>query len=160
LSKKINLLNGGYALVDDADFNELSKYKWRDQGNGYVQTSYYINRKRIREYMHRKITGAKTSEVVDHINHNKADNRRSNLRVCTSQLNAANTRIRKDNASGYKGVYLDKKRYKWIANIYVNKKCKYLGSFDSPHDAARIYNFWAVDIYGEYAYLNNIEEAV
>ena len=88
---------------------------------------------------------------IDHINGNKCDNRICNLREASSQQNAANTPRRKDNTSGFKGVRPAKTEGKWWANIYVNGKIKYLGTYDSPELAHQAY-LKAADIeFGSFA---------
>jgi hypothetical protein len=72
--------------------------------------------------------------------------------------NAWNSGLSKSNTSGYKGVSWRKDRQKWKAEIKKNYKSISLGHFDNPHDAARMYNFWAIDMFGEYARLNVINE--
>ncbi len=76
---------------------------------------------------------------VDHINGDKRDNRIANLREATNAQNAANSPRRKDNTSGFKGVRPARTAGKWWANIYVNGKIKYLGTFDTPEAAHEAY---------------------
>jgi hypothetical protein len=158
VESRIRLANGSYVLVDNADLDLLNRFTWVYQSSGYAsaQTGGRKNRKTF--LMHRLLTEAPDDCVVDHKNGNKLDNRRSNLRVTSSSNNLANSKIRKDNSSGYKGVYLHTKNKNWIARIQRNNKMVHLGSFDNPHDAARMYNFWAKDMFGEYARLNVIKE--
>ena len=95
--------------------------------------------------------------VVDHINRNKLDNRRSNLHFCNQSVNAHN----KTSSSGYKGVHYQKKNIKtgkvWVAQITSNYKCRHLGSFTSPEEAAKAYNKAATELFGEYATLNQVD---
>lgn len=151
---EIQLTQGKVAIVDSEDSVELSKYKW------YFASAGYACRRKdgVIVYMHREITGALRGEVVDHINHDTLDNRRSNLRRCTQSQNMANARIVKPTSSGYKGVGWFPRDQKWRARICVNGKGCHLGLFDSAEDAARMYNFWARDIFGEHALLNKIDE--
>lgn len=88
--------------------------------------------------------------VVDHINGNKLDNRRSNLRICTQSqnLNGRNTN------KGYIGVSWDKFRGKWKANIGKDYQKIFLGRFDTAEEAARVYDEKAVELFGEFARLN------
>ena len=92
--------------------------------------------------------------VVDHINSDSLDNRRSNLRVCTVSQNNMNSAIGRNNKSGYKGVSWDKTNKKWRAGIKAKGKSVSLGSFNSKKDAARAYNEAAKKAYGEFAKLN------
>lgn len=72
--------------------------------------------------------------VIDHINHNRHDNRSKNIRLVSKHLNAINTKLSKKNKSGYKGV-LKSKSGKWIAYIFFDRKQMYLGTFENIEDA-------------------------
>jgi hypothetical protein len=155
--KEIPLTNGKVALVSDEDYEWLSKYKWRYH-NGYAaRTVRTKSGKRTTVLMHREIMNA-TNQEVDHIDGNKLNNTRENLRIATRLDNCRNVNKKRTNTSGYKGVSFDKRRGKWRARIKVNYKEVWLGYFDNKHDAARMYNFWAKDLFGEYARLNVIRE--
>jgi len=90
--------------------------------------------------------------VIDHINQNKLNNRRNNLRVCSRSENGANRSIPKTNTSGYKGVYRIKN--KWMAQIGIKNKSIYLGCFDEKVDAAIAYDTAATKAFGAFARLN------
>lgn len=95
--------------------------------------------------------------VIDHRNRNSLDNRRSNLRICTIQLNNANRRKQsKPCTSQFKGVYFNKQYSRWMARIKYWKKYIFLGRFDEEKDAARAYNKKAKELFGEFACLNKI----
>src|SRR5690606_29717188 len=99
MPKEIPLTRGKVALVDDEDFEWLSQYSW------YLSNEYPASRVEGKfTYMHRLITGAGKGEVVDHINDNKYDNTRSNLRITTNQNNIRKSKMWSSNTSGYKGV--------------------------------------------------------
>jgi len=91
--------------------------------------------------------------VIDHINRNGLDNRRSNLRFATVAQNAQNSRMRK-NRSGYKGVWFAKDKGRFRAAIWHNNKRIYLGYFDSPISAAKAYDKAAKRYHKEFAVLN------
>lgn len=93
---------------------------------------------------------------VDHKNGNGLDNRKCNLRIATSSQNKANTKIRRDNTSGFKGVIWHKASNKWMARVAD----KYLGLFRSKYEAAKAYNQKAKEMFGEFARLNEIPEFV
>lgn len=136
-------------LIDAQDYNNINKYTWYVDNSGYVATS--IKKKKV--YMHRLIMDCKTKEEqVDHINHNTIDNRRSNLRIVDNSKNQMNKRIRKDNKSGYKGVYWSKSNNKWIAQITKDNDVIYLGAFDNKDEAKFIRNKAESEMFGEYAY--------
>jgi len=151
--KKIPIKGGSYAIVDDIDFQSLSKMKWRNE-KGYAKSGGAYNSL----YMHRIIANPPKDMQVDHINNNPLDNRRCNLRIVTNQQNQwnsrlSNGRIRK-NKSGYKGVWKTKPKY--IAEIKKDGKKYYLGSYDTSEEAAIAYNKKAIELFGEYASLNKI----
>ena len=137
--RKIKLTQGKYALVDNEDFEWLSQWKWVFN-NGYAVVSRYIgggskNAKRATIYMHRLINKTPSGFETDHINRNKLDNRKENLRIASKNLNSINRGLRKDNTSGYKGVGWEKRRKKWYASIMINQKSKTLGCFNNIQDA-------------------------
>ena len=92
---------------------------------------------------------------IDHINHNKLDNRICNLRECTRSQNQANRLPYKNHK--YKGICFEKRLGKYQAQIKHNYKLYYLGLFDTPEAAARAYNAKALELFGEFAYLNEVE---
>jgi hypothetical protein len=148
-----------YALVDDEDYNKLSKYKWHYE-RGYARRSQYIgggrkNTKIKHIRMHQDILGK--AEHIDHINHNGLDNRKENLRKCTRSQNFANRKKYANNKSGYKGV--SKHGDKWQADIQINGKGKYLGIFKTKEEAAIAYNTAAKSLFGKFAYLNVIDKS-
>lgn len=154
--KKIPLTQGKFAVVDDDDYAELSRYKWCIQGDGYAvrkpRKSDGAGEKQIR--MHRVIAGTPVGMTTDHINGDKLDNRKSNLRMATSAENQHNVQKRKDNISGFKGVSFSRRNGKWRATIAVNGVRHSLGLFSSPEDAAKSYNSSAIKYHGEFARLN------
>jgi hypothetical protein len=162
--KEIPLTKGYVAIVDDIDFPVVSQFKWHfretSKNTGYASRSVY-KPKRQAILMHRFILGITDSKlVVDHINGNTLDNRRSNLRVCTIAQNTRNQKVNKkrsDCSSVYKGVYKHKHLDKWQSFIYVGKRLKYLGTFESEIEAARAYNEAASFYFGEFARLNVID---
>lgn len=157
--KAITISDGTEVIVDSDDYEKLTKYKWSANGNGYAVRGVHIgNRKYRKIYMHREILNVKSSEIVDHVNGNKFDNRKENLRVVTPSQNAVNAGRRKNNSSGYKGVFYESRRDKWRAEIKVNYRSVFLGYFDNKEDAAKAYNKAALKHHGEYAKFNKVKE--
>jgi len=156
--KTINLTQGKIALVDNDDFEKIKGNGWYVTRYGYAGKGFYKKKKETFELMHRLIMNLKKGDKkqIDHINHNKLDNRKCNLRVCTISENKRNTLVQKNNNSGFKGVYWHKKRCKWIAQIQFNKKTIHLGDFDDKINAAKTYNESAKIYFGEFACLNSI----
>lgn len=148
--KKIPL-NKGHALVDDGDFALVSSLKWYVNDSGYALST---STPRIR--MHRLILGKKASKYTDHINGNKLDNRRVNLRACTNAQNMRNIPAKKQNTSGFKGVTWQEDCRRWKAQIKVNYKNIHVGIFKVKEDAARAYNDAALKYFGKFAWLNNV----
>jgi hypothetical protein len=155
--KTIPLTKGRSALVDDADYPWLSKFNWHCSSDGYA-TNYYTDEfgKRHRRSMHRMIMAhgnpLPRHIQVDHINRNRTDNRRCNLRYATRTQNQANTGKQKNNRSGYKGVSWHKT--KWEARIKYGAKKLYLGRYDNPLKAALVYDCASRLLYGDFAGVN------
>jgi hypothetical protein len=152
--KKIKLTQGKFALVDDDDFENLSKLNWFFSPNGYA-----YNPKHESIYMHRAIMGLKKGQnekFVDHINSEKLDNRKQNLRHSDKYRNQQNRKIASNNTSGYKGVSFMKSKGKWWSKITVNKQRKFLGYFETALEAGVAYNNAAKKYFGHNAKLNNI----
>lgn len=104
--------------------------------------------------MHRLITDAPAGLQVDHINGDKLDNRKENLRVCTQHENRMNLAKPKRNSYKFKGVAFNTQYGKWSANISVNGRANYLGLYISEEDAAHAYDYYAKKYFGEFANLN------
>lgn len=141
---------GKFVIVDDCNFEYFSTLSWTLSSEGYVLGR--INNKEI--IMHRYIMGNPASDI-DHRNRNKLDNRRVNLRTCTSSQNISNT-IRTKSVHPeikYRGIY-ETKYHKWHAAIIVNGKKLHLGSFGTQVLAARAYDQAAIKYQGEFAILN------
>lgn len=154
--KKIPLTQGKVALVDDADYGRLICFNWCVNGRGYAET--WMKTRTVR--MHRFIIGCDDlHKVVDHIDGNPLNNQKKNLRICNVQQNTRNSKVHRDNPTGYKGVSWDKSRNKFESCIRVNKKKKHLGRFECAIDAAKAYNEAALKYYGEYSKLNVLEES-
>lgn len=150
MSKEIELTQGLVALVDDDDYERVSKHSWyiEKSGRGYIYAR--TKTKNVRILMHRFILGAPSDKVVDHLNHKTLDNRKCNLRVCSIRDNNNNSLARKNTSSKYKGVYFCKHLNKWKAEI----KKTHIGCFNNEIDAAKAYDEKAKELYNEYACIN------
>jgi len=133
--KKIKLTQNRYALVDDEDFDELNKHKWCYSMQGYAVRDIGGRKNKTRILMHRLINNTSANLYTDHINRNKLDNRRINLRAVTQSVNGHNCKLSKNNKSGYNGVEWYKNR--WVANIKVNYKKIYLGRYEKLEEAVK-----------------------
>jgi len=149
--QKLELFGGGFTLIDEDDFEWLSKWKWRKDGR-YVRRS--VGLKKI--FMHRQILGAKEGQFVDHINGDPFDNRKKNLRFATCSQNGGNSKKQINNSSGYKGVIISryKKRIYYEAAICCEGRRYYLGTFKNPIEAAKAYDRKAMELFGEFARTN------
>jgi len=138
-------------LISDIDKYILTEYNVHyDKSNGY-----YRCKKKGEKYiyLHRLIIGAKKDEIVDHINGNKHDNRRSNLRIASASLNCYNRKV--ENILG-RGIYYDACGCRYRACISVNNKTLKLGSFRNILDAKIAYNKKAFEVHGKDAYQHNL----
>jgi hypothetical protein len=90
-------------------------------------------------------------------NHNKLDNQKHNLRLCTTSQNNMN-QIPTRGISKYKGIYWHNRNKKWVAQIKSGNNRIHIGCFENEKDAARAYNEKAIELFGEFAYLNYITE--
>lgn len=152
--KTIPLTQGKFAIVDNEDFDALNKHKWCVLGKRDYVVRAMRNRenKRITVYMHRVIMGAiRRIDEVDHVNLNRLDNRRSNLRKATRFQNSCNRPKTIRNKSGHKGVRWRKDELKWEALIGVNGKLIGLGMFMDINEAAMAYQTAAKKYHGEFA---------
>lgn len=138
----------GECLIDASDVDLVSKYKWHMTSHGYCAT----RGKNGSFYVHRLVLGC--DEIVDHINMDKLDNRRSNLRKCVQSQNLANTGLRVNNTSGYKGVYLFKGGPKFCAQITKNRVVHTLGVFDTAEQASEAYIKKSAELFGEFSRCN------
>jgi len=152
LCMKIQLTQGKKATVSKEDYTFINQFRWsyfRAGRSEYASTR--INKKTV--YMHRLIMVAQKGQEVDHKNNNGLDNRRTNLRICTSSQNKANQRLRVDNKTGYRGINFDKQTGKYRARISFNGKDYSLGRHKFLKDAVRARRA-ALTLHGEFAKIN------
>lgn len=154
--KYITLARDEQAIVDDEDISLVVGHNWKVNAKGYMYYSCVIKGKKHIVFMHRIINQTPQGLYTDHLNHDKLDNRRANLRTCTNYENSLNRKIRVTNKSGYKGVV--KYFNKWKGQIQITsegkRKAIYLGLFDTPIDAAKAYDNAARELHGDFANLN------
>lgn len=146
----VPLTQGKFALVDEADFECVSKFNWS------VGAQKYAGRRDGEKYifLHRFLLGAQAGETVDHINHDGMDDRRSNLRAATKTQQMQNRHKQTRNTSGSKGVWFDKRQNIWVAEIRVLKNKVNLGRFKEINEATRAYDAAAKRFFGEFAFTN------
>lgn len=149
IMREIKLTRGKVALVDDDDFEALSKFKWTATTSQHGWRAYRRSGGRT-IYMHQQIMGFPGSEV-DHRDRDGLHNWRSNLRLATRSQQAANSDWKRPH--GYRGIYPHRKA--WCARVTVMGKNHYLGSFQTKIEAANAYDRAALAAFGEFAVLNN-----
>lgn len=152
--REIPLANGkGIALVDDADFELVSQYRWHAHPNGrnvYAARAWREGGAQRIQFMHTLIAGY---VETDHVDHNGCHNYRANLRPATKRQNAANQRKRAG-SSRYKGVSWNRAHSAWMAYITVDYRQRHLGYFADEADAARRYDDEARAAWDDRACLN------
>lgn len=131
--KEINLKGGSVALVDDEDYDFLMKRKW------CVCLGYAVGGRGPAK-MHRLVLDAKPGEIVDHIDRNKLNNQRSNLRIVDREGNVHNQQKRTGTANNYKGTNFIKKIGLWQSRCRIRGNDFFLGYFSSEEAAAYAYN--------------------
>lgn len=156
----INTRKSGHvvALVDDEDYERIIKLKWNlggDKGWLYAQGRWVEDGILKTIVMHRFVMNAAPGQIVDHINGNRLDNRKANLRFATNSENLRNRlRLNKLNVSGFHGVSWNKTNHNWRAVIGHHNHVHHIGCFKDPAEAARAYDEAAKRLHGEFATLN------
>ncbi len=138
-----------HLVVDPQDIDFLNSQKWYVHSRGYAANC-------KGQLFHRLLLNPPKGTVIDHVNGNKLDNRRDNLRVCDQRGNLRNARAKRG-SSRYKGVYYHKQVGKWCAHITVDYKTRHLGLFLTEEEAAQAYNIAATQANPEFSKLNILE---
>jgi len=150
--KKIPLTHGLFALVDDADYEWVAKCKWhateKDPRRAYARRC--LNNKG--SFMHRELTGARRGLEVDHIDRNRLNNQRANLRVCNRAENARNMVPNSPSSYGFRGI--EKHFNRWRATVNCNAVTYKTRQYGSAFEAALAYDALARKLQGEFAVLN------
>lgn len=156
--KQIPLTKNKFAIIDDEDFENLSKYKWYANKHG---RSYYVirnkpigNGKQKTEYIHNYILNCPDGFEIDHKDGNGLNNQKSNLRISTHNQNIMNMKPHLNKLVEFKGVDLYKKNNKYRVRITINGKTIALGYFKDKIKAAETYDEKALELFGEFAHLN------
>lgn len=161
--KEIQLSQNQVALVDDKDFAELSQNKWCcSQGYAVRNAPKGPGRKLALIHMHRVVNKTPEGMDTDHINGNKLDNRRCNLRDATRSQNIANQDGNSDRLySSYKGVTYarnEKRPKRWVSQVHKKGEKPFYKRFYTEEGAALAYNVMAKRYHGEFARLNDIPD--
>jgi hypothetical protein len=145
------------AIVDEGYYDHLMQWNWHISALGYAIRFFRQNGKPKVIWMHREILKTRTGMQTDHINRNRLDNRKSNLRECSPTQNQGNRwKSKQAKTSKFKGVYWSKAQNRFAAYGREGEKNKRLGSFRSEIEAAKAYNRWAADYFGKFAQLNPV----
>ena len=154
--KKINISTRKYpntfTIVDDDMFDYLNQWKWMLNAQGYAIRNLLLKEGEGIIRMHRVINNTPEDLQTDHINRNKLDNRRCNLRSVTNRENAFNVSTRKNSLSGHKGITWHKKAKKWETYIQVFDKKIHLGVFINIESAIKVREEAERKYFGEFAY--------
>jgi len=147
---------GKSVIVDDDDYEKLSLYRWVVNYYGYAVRSAHkdigLNATLL---MHRQLLNPQKGELVDHVNGNKLDNRKSNLRLATIAENQRNRGKQRNNRSGHKGVCLlkdDQRVKKWVAQITVDGKRNRIGYYYTAEEASEAYEIASKKHFGKFSY--------
>ena len=154
--------NNTIISINKEDYEKVlsSGYYLCNTDRGYIILKKYLGtidgkRKYEEVYLHRFIMNAPKNYYVDHIDRNKLNNTRENLRICTPQESIRNIGPKKGK---YKGVHFNKLRNKYVAQITLNRKVRHLGYFSCDRQAAIAYNKAALELHGEFAFINEVEQ--
>lgn len=134
-------------IIDESDYKRVFPHKWRINTLGYIGTK--IDGKFF--YLHRFIANTPKGMVTDHINGNRLDNRKSNLRICTTRENVINSKLSVNSQTGFRGVSFRKNRNKFRAYLMVNRKQIFLGSYTKLKDAIKARIIGEKKYFGKYA---------
>jgi endogenous inhibitor of DNA gyrase (YacG/DUF329 family) len=147
--------NKGDIIIDKNSYSTVKEYTWHiheSSSNIFYARTRGINKKTIRLHKLLMFGFKETKLHVDHINRNTLDNRLCNLRICVHKQNVANRGGLKNKTSKYKGVHINSKTNKWVSQC----SGKHIGCYISEEEAAIAYNKKAYELFGDFAYLNNI----
>lgn len=155
--KLIPLTQGQFAMIDDADFEAVSQFKWhasKSCGRFYAKRGLRkSNGKLTTQFLHHFLMPGVS--MVDHIDGNSLNDQRENMRPATYRQNARGFRRKaKGKTSKFRGVYWKQKNKKWVASLVVHRKTLHLGIFKSETDAAHAYDSAALFYHGEWASTN------
>ena len=138
---------GKYFYVNAEDYDLIKDYNWQITSHGYVSTS---SKNNSNIYMHRLIMQAPKNKQVDHINREKADNRKENLRIVSQQVNSTNISLASNNTSGKTGVHWNRAGGKWCVQITKDGKKYDGGRFNVLLDAINKRKEMEIELYGYY----------
>jgi hypothetical protein len=150
MSRQIPLTKGLTALVDDDDYARVTARSWHATNAGYAATK--IRQRTV--FLSRFVMDEPAGLIVDHVNGDRLDNRKANLRICDAAENTRNRKRPANNTSGFKGVSRHWRGGRWNVQIQVDGKFLRIGTYADPVAAAVHYDRAALEHFGSYARLN------
>jgi hypothetical protein len=152
---EIRLTKGKVTLVDDDDVALVAGFRWHYGCRGYaVRVTRDQDGRKKWVFLHRVLIDPPPGLTVDHIDGDRLNNRRANLRVATHSQQRANTKVGKNSKSGFKGVTWHGASRLWHVRVGFQGKTLSFGYYDDPIQAARVYDAKALELYGPFARLN------
>ena len=139
----------GKFIIDIEDLDEVIKHKWRMWNNIFCTGNTNI------VLIHQFLMKPKENQVVDHINGDRSDNRRCNLRITTQSNNCINKELQSNNKSGVAGVCWDKDRERWAPEIAIGRKKCHLGRYKKFEDAVYARYIAELTLFDEYRSFRN-----
>jgi hypothetical protein len=146
--KLIKLTKGAFAAVDNGDFEWLNQYKWFYSKCAKRAVGPHGKQKQI--CMHNVIMNPPKGMFVDHMNGDRLDNTKENLRLCTNEENQRNRKVPKNNTTGYKGVT----SFRGLWRVIIQRN--FIGYYKNKEEAVKVYNNEAKKRFGSFAKLNKI----
>lgn len=137
-----------WVIVDEEDYEWASRHRWHLHPDGYAARCQFVwrdGRKSTKSFMmHRELLGLEHGDrrVSDHINRNRLDNRRENLRIVTRTQNGQNTGGQPNTSSRYRGVTWDKREKRWMAQAILHGKRHWLGYHETEEEAGEAAAQW------------------
>lgn len=159
MSIEIPLRDGLVALIDEADADLIQGWKFHLVPLKRLNYARGSTPSEKMKYLHRIIMNAPDGMEVDHINHNGLDCRRENLRIVSHQQNMRHRRMNHNTNCPYTGVRIAGSSGKWTSRIKINGVHLYLGTFDTPEQALRVRNAKAIELFGEFAMVQDEKAA-
>lgn len=144
-------VNASEFIFDIDDIHVIESRNWYQDKDGYLVSYYFYAGKRRCVRFHRIVMNAQAQQYIDHINKNKADNRKQNLRYCSRIENDRNRGVYSTNNSGVTGVHFDKRRNRWVASITYNNKRIFIGRFYSKEEAIKARLEREISLFGDFA---------
>lgn len=146
--RQIPLTQGYFAIVDDSDFERLSKFKWYyHQGRAVRKPRTTDGKRRGFIWMHREVAKPDEDKVIDHINGNTLDNRRGNLRICTRSQNQWNKTLRSKSVTGMKNIQWKKEKKRYVVRFQKYGKKYEFGYFKDLQEAVKVRNESALKVH-------------